>query len=379
MSNNKNVEQTVLIVYQHLPHYRMGVFSELEQLDGYKFTFAAGSSSRDGNIPAIPYEKLKNTIRLGNLWLGNALWQRGLIGHLLGSKYDHVIFLGDAAYISTWVGTLFARLLGAKTYFWTTGWHRPNKLRFKRIIRKTFYKLPDQLMLYGEDGYRIGVESGFPAEKMQIIGNSLPTAPTSTYESNASLNDPRFFNNVPVSQGTRYVGAIVRLNAVKRLELLVGAVALLRSEGLDIRILLVGEGPAREDLSNLSEKLEVPLYMPGATYSYGDIEDAYRILDVTVLPELAGLTVIQSLEFGVPVVTVSDPNRQAPEFRAVKEGVTGALYAPGDTTSLAMAIKRCFVMLDESVTQVVADCNAEVERNWSPSSQVAKIRAVLEK
>lgn len=73
---------------------------------------------------------------------------------------------------------------------------------------------------------------------------------------------------------------------------------------------------------------------------------------MTVLPERAGLTVMKSLQFGVPVVTVDDPYRQVPEYRAVVPGVTGELYPPGDVEGLGLAILRALEMIDRDPSGV---------------------------
>src|SRR5690242_7046370 len=80
----------VLVVYQHLPHYRRGVFLELDRLSSYRFVFAADPSGRDG-IQTMKMSDLRETRGLRNLWLGNALFQRGLLVTLLRERPDAAI------------------------------------------------------------------------------------------------------------------------------------------------------------------------------------------------------------------------------------------------------------------------------------------------
>ena len=111
---------------------------------------------------------------------------------------------------------------------------------------------------------------------------------------------------------------MIRLSQNKGLEEVIKAIAHLRDEhGIDADGLIVGEGPARPELEKLATDLGVRLYLPGAMYSQQDLAKVYQDLAVTVVPRAAGLTVLQSLQAGTPVVTIADPLQQMPEFEAI--------------------------------------------------------------
>ncbi len=334
----------VLIVQQQLSHYRRGVFMELDGFSALEVTFAADLSCKDGSIPAVPMTTFKRVVLLKNSWLGPALWQRGLLRCIARGRFDCVIFPGDARHISTWVALPLA----------------------------LFYRLADRILLYGEDGYRLGAEAGFPTDRMSVIGNSYSQAPSANTPDEALDLEAL----LPHDQ-TRFVGAIVRLNHEKRLDMLISAVDILRQQGRDIGVLLTGSGPAEESIAKEAERLSVPLYLTGAAYDDATISAVYQKLDVTVLPERAGLTVMQSLIHGIPVVTVDDPHYQVPEFRAVIPGVTGVLYPRGDVEALARAIDQCLTMVDDQ-GEVLADaCREEIENKWSVGSHARRIVIAL--
>lgn len=362
-----------LVVYDHLPHYRFGVFSRLESAEDWDFSFAAAERSRNGSIEAIPFGLLSRGIALQNFWLGPFLWQRGLL-RTLGESFDCVIFLGSVTNVSTWVGALQCRVLRRPVYFWTIGWHRPER-GVKRVIRMAFYRLADHLMLYGTDAARLGAEMGYPPEKMTVIGNSHSSSSSGDYDEMSSkdlaaLLPPR---------GTACVGAVVRLNPEKRLDLLIKAVALLRSGGEELSVLLVGAGPVAPEVRAMADEMGVPLYLTGAVHSKESLKHVYERLTVTVLPERAGLTVMQSMEFGVPVVTVDDPHRQVPEFRAVVPGVTGEMYSPGDVNGLAAALGRALANVRSDPAGVAQACREEVRLRWSPELHAGKIIDVMKR
>jgi len=77
----------VLVVYQHLPHYRSGVFAELESRPDVAYEFAAGTASRDGTIPTIAPALLRRFYPLTNHWFGPFLWQSGLLKVLVRERH----------------------------------------------------------------------------------------------------------------------------------------------------------------------------------------------------------------------------------------------------------------------------------------------------
>ena len=363
----------VLVVYQHLPHYRRGVFLELDRSAELEVTFAADASSKDGSIPIIPMTSFKRVVRLKNFWLGSLLWQQGLLRCIARTRFDSVVFLGDAHYISTWVALALTRLRGARTYLWTTGWHRPDPM-FKGLVRTVFYRLADQLLLYGEDGYNMARRMGLPSSKMTVIGNSV-TPPAST-PLTAAVESIEVDSLLPAPTEMHLVGAVVRVTPAKRLDMLIEATARLRARGMKIGVLLTA-GPAGDSLRRQATQLGVPLFMVGAVYDEETLSKIYGRLEVTVIPELAGLTVMQSLTYGTPVVTNDDPNRQASEFRAVLHGITGMLYTAGDIDSLATAIEGCLAMVDEHGAELEEACKAEIDRNWSVDVHASRIVGAL--
>ena len=195
----------VLHVSRILQHYREGVLKNLDSAEATEFTFLADDTSGKERIPTIPRSTFKNAHRLKNVWIGPFLWQKGLLRFLRDERFDVAIFEGDFKHLSTWLGVILARLRGARTYYWTIGWHRPDNSGFKRTIRKLFYRLAHQVLLYGRDGFEIGRESGFPPERMQVIGNSYP-GEGSYLE---VRDEPLDFTNLSDTGGSRVVGAVV--------------------------------------------------------------------------------------------------------------------------------------------------------------------------
>lgn len=369
-----NRSHTCLVICPHLAHYRYGVFLELDRSPGWEFTFAADSRSRNDSIRVLRAGDVKHFERLQNRWIARrCLWQRGAVRLALRGDFQSVIFTGDASYLSTWVSAVILRCRRIPVYFWTIGWHRPDR-GLAKWARKSFYSLADKLMLYGQDGFELGVAMGYPSSKMHVIGNSYLGSDSDGGRCADSIRS--FVPDEPTQ--IQWVGAVVRLNAEKRLDLLIESVAVLRGRGRQLGVLLVGAGPVESQLRAEASVLGVPLWLPGPLYSVASLRWIYDQLSVTVLPERAGLTVTQSLAYGTPVVTADDPYRQVPEFRAVVPGITGELYGEDEVDGLANAIERCLALLTAAPDEVAESCRREVRQNWSPESHSEAILRCLD-
>jgi glycosyltransferase involved in cell wall biosynthesis len=258
-------------------------------------------------------------------------------------------------------------MLGHTVLFWTIGWHRPER-GLKRLLRLSFYRLANCLLLYGTTGQDIGRSLGYPADRMELIYNSFESSLGSERD---PVSHSELIGRLPTDGIC--IGAVVRLNPVKQLNLIIEAASVLGSRGQDVNVLLVGEGPARDDLAQLAAKLGVRLCMPGAAYGQSDLEAVYEKLALTVVPAVAGLTVMQSLAFGTPVVSNDDRYGQAPESGAIISGETGCFYATGDVAALADSIAYWLDVLKSDPEAVAQRCRTEVTERWSSDAQATAI------
>ncbi len=356
----------VLVVYHHLPHYRYDVFRQLEQDPALEVEFAAAPRSHDGSIPTIPPAALHDFAPLRNVWMGPLLWQTGLLRLLLRRRPDVVIFLGVCSYLSSWVGAVLTRVLGGAVLHWTIGWHRPDRGLPRRLFRLTFYRLAAKLLVYGNVGREIGIEMGYPADRMTVIYNSSSRAIQGEQVSPQTLE--AFEERLPPA-GREVIGAVLRLNPVKRLDLLVRTAAELRSLGRPVEVLLVGTGPEQQALAELASELEVPLWLPGPAYGDQELAAVYERMLVTVVPSAAGLTVLQSFRFGRPVITHDNMYEQVPECEAIVAGVTGDLYRFGDPQSLQAAVLGWLDRQREDPDRTASACRTALEAAWNPQVQ----------
>lgn len=368
-SRSPDRKPQVLTVYQHLAHYRSEVFAELQDSPAMDWAFAADLQSYDASIPTIPPERMRLFHRLHNHWYRSILWQSGLVGLILRKRFDAVVFLGDAAYASTWLAAVVCRARGSKVLFWTIGWHRPDQ-GVRRWIRLAFYRIAHALLIYGHTGKRIGVSLGYPESRIIVVGNSTSSHAVQSDDSAASTEA------LP-PLGRDVVTAVVRLNELKGLHLLIRAAALLSARGRPVVVVLAGAGPQAGALRRLAESKDVDLRLLGPVYSTAALNLIYERTSVTVVPLNAGLTCIQSLAYGRPVITTDDPYKWAPESEAIRAGVTGGLYTDGSVASLADVIEEWLTRVRADGPSIAEACRREVELRWTPRAQAAAITSAV--
>ncbi len=368
----------ILVVYQHLPHYRRDIFHRLDSLATADFVFLA-SAKGEGGISVLGDGDVRHFKPAPYKKFGSLMIQPRAVREVMASKYDVVIALGDPHYLTTWILAVICLVRGVPVAFWTHGWTRHQRT-FKSFLKNVFFRLPNHLLLYSERAKAIGKLYGFPESQMTTIYNSVP---------GSNCDRPGEFSEVRgrlssfiASNSGPFVGAVIRLRKEKRLDLLVEAVSIARRSDprlSNLAVVLAGDGPARNSLEALASNAGVPALFLGEVYGDSSLAAIYDALSLTVVPDKVGLTAIQSLSFGVPVITHSDLNQQMPEVEAIVEGRTGFLFDSGQPDSLSDALIRGLAVCQTSGSDLVEQCRSEVAEKWNAEVQLTAILGAIRK
>lgn len=370
---------TVAVVYHFFPHYREAIVRELAHEGTCKWTFYGDTHDFDRQSDIKPMKFPQDVrfkhLKVTRIWR-SLMWQHGVVRLAASRDCDVLILLGDAKYPSMWAAAIAARLTGKRVLFWTHGWtYRPHGLM--RYVRRYFYRIAHGIMTYGRWAKQIAIEEGFEPSQVYVIGNSLDlTQQRKALQQLPAGRPAAVREELFADSNTPIVTCISRLTAVRRLDLLLRAVAKLNSEGTSANVMLIGDGPERPKLEALAQELGVRVAFVGACYDELRICELMRASNVTVAPGKVGLTAMHSMAYGIPVVTHGDHENQMPEFEAVIPGKTGSLFQLGDIDSLAAAISP-WLRLPYADTNTSEQCQLIIERFWSATFQrEAIMRAV---
>ena len=138
-----------------------------------------------------------------------------------------------------------------------------------------------------------------------------------------------------LAPGSTVIGAVARFVPDKGLDTLLRAVSILAKKFPQLQCLLIGDGPLREELGNLSARLGLVRRIVFAGYRT-DIPRVLAVMDLYMLPtrrEGFGVAFAEAMSMEVPVIT----SRIAPLDGIIVDGRTGVLAEVGDPEAFARA------------------------------------------
>ncbi|MBD5584092.1 MAG: glycosyltransferase [Clostridia bacterium] len=332
----------------------------------------------DTDIKGISEDALKSVHWVKNKRLkGNWYWQTGVGKLIRKDEYSTYLMTGEFYCLSTWWILLQHKLLypHKRVYLWTHGWYgREGSL--KKWIKKLFFSMSDKVLTYGDYAREVGIAQGFNPDKILPIHNSLNHSYQKTLRELLATSDI-YINHFKNQNPTLiFIG---RLTKVKKLEMLLEAMADLKRKGSDYNLILIGSGEDKDHLEELTHKLglshSVWFYGP----CYDDHQNAQLIYDadLCVAPGNVGLTAMHSMVFGTPVLTHDDFPWQMPEFEAIVPGKTGCFFKRNSVESLSEEIERWCQKHKEDRDMVRRNCYQEIDTKWTPEYQLNVLKTVI--
>jgi glycosyltransferase involved in cell wall biosynthesis len=367
----------VLIITNIAPNYRKSLWRKLLQSISFNCSFSYGENPTLG-IPQMQLNEIEDCIKpnriqiVKNIWLKKKalFWQSGVLRIVLKNNYSVIIFLGDFYCLSTWLAAVICRLRGIRVVFWGHGIYG-NESKTKLLLRKTFYRLAHQHLLYERRSKKLMVSMGFKSEDLYIVFNSLDydrhKVLREEYRSLSKKEVYPFFIN-PDLQTLVFIG---RLTSEKKLDMLLQAANAINGDKTLLNLVFIGDGPERENLEKLGQKGTTGqwLHFVGACYSEEEIGRYLSLSDLCVSPGNVGLTAIHSLSFGTPVCTHSNFNNQGPEADAIMDGYNGFYFKENNVKDLINGIRKWF--LNNPDRELVRErCFEIIDTYYNPDYQL---------
>ena len=325
-------------IFNYAPLYRESIYKKIDEVFNVQFYFGKEViEGKKSGIKKLDYSIFKKKpIEFRNVLLfGKILWRTGITFLPLKKEYSSFIITGDLCL--TYVFFLFfCKLCGKKVYAWGHGVKSMNGKLF--LLTKWIYANIDKYFTYGEKGKQRLIELGFPDNKFEVIYNSLNKGINGKdlMKFKSDVYFRHFGNNYPV---LIFVG---RLTPVKKLDWLVRIIAEERKEGVYYNLVFIGDGTERKQLELLSANLNVinSVWFYGECYEGDELNLLLYNADVCVSPGNVGLTAIHAMEYGTPVITHDNFEKQMPEYESIVKGKTGNLYEYGNFEDLKLKIRE---------------------------------------
>ena len=364
------------VIYNFAAHYRRPVFALMDETFDCDWYF--GKSNAD--IKKMDYSLLKGKVKeIDNKRLAGGNWQKGILKLLHNKSYKTYLVFAQTKDLSTWAFGIMARLFHSKkkVYFWSHGFYGKES-RIERYVKKLLFKLPNGgTFLYGNYARELMIKEGLNPSRLYVIHNSLAYDDQIAVRQELAVN-PLYQNHFNNSFPNLFF--IGRLTSVKKLDMVLRAMAQLRERGQNYNLTLIGGGEKKKGLEALTKELglEEHVWFYGPCYDEKELGKLIYNADLCVSPGNVGLTAMHTMVFGTPVLTHNDFPHQMPEFEAIQEGKTGAFFKFGNVDSLAEQINDWFNKNANDRETVRQDCMHEIDCNWTPYFQLEVLKKHLQ-
>lgn len=219
----------------------------------------------------------------------------------------------------------------------TRGFEYSERYRLHEAYELTCCRLADRVVVISDSLKNFLIDRGIRSKKITVVYNGVdvnyfqPQPPCPELRQTFGL------------EGKRVVGFIGTLETYEGLDYLLHALAILKGQRSDMKLLIVGDGPALPDLRRLSATLGLQSEVSFVgSVPREQVRRYYSVMDILPFPRtkarvcelVTPLKPYEAMAMGKTVM-VSD----LPALREmVSDGNTGLMFQPEDAASLAEAI-----------------------------------------
>jgi len=339
-----------------LPTYRVAFFEALAHACPAGLSLFAGQPRPEEAIESAStlqvahyYPAHNRHLFSGGLYLCR---QENLLAWLESWQPQVLIVEANPRYLSTPAAVRWMHRHGGAVVGWglgapaPSGWLTP----LRRAWRRRFLAQFDALLAYSQRGAAEYAALGFDPRRIVVAPNAAmprPTLPPPTR--------PETF-----AAGRATVLFVGRLQPRKRVDLLLRACAEL-PPALQPNLVIVGDGPARENLQALARRVYPQARFLGALHGEA-LRPYFEQADLFVLPGTGGLAVQQAMAYALPVIVAEGDGTQSD---LVRPG-NGWSIPPGDLNALRLTLAEALSdplrlrrMGEESFRIVCEEVNVE--------------------
>ncbi len=268
--------------------------------------------------------------------------------YIIRNRPDCVLALNNTSNLTEYLGVLICRILGIRFVWWTHGYdHKPVKnglkRKFRHVYTRIFLKLGNAVVAFSQAGKDYLIKEGINAAKIFVAPNTLDTEKLSVVREELKSNFSREefiaknFVNVPLS--SRFLLFSGRINHYKKVHNLVESLSLILKSHSNVHIIVIGEGPKKEEVIKLAHQLGIAdhVHFKGGIFDPKEVGRYFMLSDLFVIPGLVGLAIVHAFSFGKPLIT-EDIDYHSPEIQYLKDGINGYMIPEDDIKKMAETI-----------------------------------------
>ncbi|MGL6075099.1 MAG: glycosyltransferase [Fimbriiglobus sp.] len=185
----------------------------------------------------------------------------------------------------------------------------------------------EKVIAVSEDLFEAALKAGVPAKNCILIENAIDTE---EYQRQRTVSEAKTALGLPTDR--LIIGGVGRLSPEKAFDAQIRALPVLLEKGLDVQLIVIGEGGDRARLEGIAKELNVSERVTLAGWQ-ADVRTYFEAMDVFALSSLReGLpnVLLEAMALEVPSVAT----RIAGIPRLIQDGRNGFLIDAGDQAAL---------------------------------------------
>jgi len=269
----------LLLTYGDILHYRIPFFNELGK--HYDLTVL-----HTGNAMVSQNDKYKEIIHPVKK-IGPFFYQQKALKELRSDQYDIIIAFLDVRWLNTIV-SIFMYNRKAK-FIWWGAWITKKTIANK--VRLYLTKKADSNIFYTNEAKQAFIDLGCNENNLFVANNTFDVGKRIKSYKNKNKNKIIFVGSLEKRKENK-----ILINAFSNIIFKIPK---------EIQLIIIGDGDEKDLLTqHVHEKaLEERIIFTGRIYDPNKLKDYYKEAIVSVSFGQAGLSVLQSLGFGVPFIT----------------------------------------------------------------------------
>lgn len=346
----------LVILQTCLPDYRQSLFEKLAGADPRIHLVCGQSYFTEGLALRSEPAPWRTSVDNQYYFQRSTLWQSGVLSLIAESQV--VITEFNPRILSTWILLLRRWIKGRRTILWGHLWGQHGPKWVAQCMRYLMLKLSDGMICYTRS----------QQSELQRILPNLP----SWAASNSCVTREQCMPTDPPETApcVVYIGRLIREK--KPMLLLEAFARAMPRLPCDAKLLLIGDGTERVGLEKRAQELGLTdrIELPGHIGDVERLRKEYARAVVAVSPGYVGLSAIQAMAFGVPML-VSRNESHSPEIEACVEGKTAEFFDTDNVDDLADRLAGFFAS-DSAWRHRRAEISSFIADNYTFDGMVEK-------
>jgi glycosyltransferase involved in cell wall biosynthesis len=269
--------------------------------------------------------------------------------------------------IGLWVRRYWPMKLVTTVHGWVKfTWRTPLYYAIDRFCLRWY----DRVICVSDDLHEACLKAGVRPQRCRWIENAIDMR-----QYVRSMNVRAAKQKLGLDPDRQLVGAVGRLSPEKGFDILIRSMAALRDVGLDVDLVIVGDGDQRQQLESLIASLGLTprARLLGFRADTIDLFQAFDVFALSSLREGLPNVVLEAMAMETPVVATAIAGIP----KLITDGVDGILVQPNDSSALSHALGQ---LCSDHVlsTRLATAARETIERRFSFQRRMERVANVYD-